>query len=575
MSGFRVSRGIAAIALVSAAALAAACGGGDDGPRRPQTASGGTGAAGGEGGDGGDGDEGGGGAAPGACGNGVVERGEACDGPDLGDATCQRFGFEGGELRCSPDCTADTSGCTGVEACQDGRDNDGDGSADCGDPECEAACADMCAAPVALADPATVTGDTRGHAAVEGGCTAGAPGVAYSFTATTTGFLDVVLTPATDAGLVAVLRGACDDAATERACGGVSAGAGIDNRLTVPVREGDAFYVVVSGANEGQAGAFELAVRSRETVCGDRIQDPAEECDNLLDQPDDGCSDDCRLQATEVEPNDDITSANPYAAPFFASIDPLDDVDVVRVTVPSGPTALIAETADVTSSDCLNGRLDTMIDILDESGAVLVQRDFGGVGHCARAVAPALAAGDYYVRVAANVGPEQRAPYRLDVTLVPEVCGDGDVTYGEQCDDGNTTSGDGCSAACRFELHETEPNDTPAQADAHAAPWLAEISPAGDVDVVTVNVPGSGSTLIATVSDNGTEACMNGRLDSYVEILGDDGATVLASDDDAGAGYCSSATATDLAEGTYHVRVRAADIVPDATFFYRLNVTVL
>ncbi|MGK3962323.1 DUF4215 domain-containing protein [Sorangium sp. So ce118] len=575
MSGFRVSRGLTAIALLSAAAVAAACGGGDDDRPRPQSPSGGAGAAGAAGGGGGGGDGGGGAAAPGACGNGVAEQDEACDGTDLGNATCQSLGFDSGELRCSPECAADTSGCAGVEGCQDGRDNDGDGSADCGDPECEAACADLCAAPVALPDPATVTGDTSGHAVVEGGCAAGSPGVAYTFTATTTGFLDVVLTPTTDAALLAVLRGACDDAATEIACGSPSVGVGTENRLTVPVREGDAFYVVVTGGGEGQTGAFELAMRSRVTVCGDRIQDPAEECDNPVDEPDDGCSDECRLEATETEPNDAIASANPHDDPFFATIDPPGDVDVVHVTVPSGPTALVAETVDVTSSDCLDGRLDTVIEIMDESGALLARRDFGGLGHCARAVAPRLAAGDYYVRVTANVGAEQRAPYRLLVTLVPEVCGDGVATDGEQCDDGNTTAGDGCSAACRFELDETEPNDTPAQAGAHAAPWLAEISPAGDVDVVTVSVPGPSSTLIATVSDNGTEACMTGQLDSYIEILGDDGAAVLASDEDSGAGYCSSASATDLAEGTYHVRVRAAEIVHDATFFYRLNVTVL
>ncbi|WP_437642263.1 DUF4215 domain-containing protein [Sorangium sp. So ce854] len=575
MSRFRVSRGIAAIALLSASAVAAACGGDDDSRPKPQSPSGGAGAAGGVGGGEGGGGEGGGGEGGGACGNGVAELDEACDGADLRGATCESLGFDGGELRCTPGCTADASGCTGVEVCQDGRDNDGDGSVDCGDPECEAACADLCAAPVALADPAFVTGDTSGHAAVEGGCAPGAPGVAYTFTATTTGFLDVVLTPTTDAALLAVLRGACDDPATELACGGASAGPGIENRLTVPVREGDAFHVVVTSASADQAGAFELGVRSRVTLCGDRIQDPAEECDDGNDEPDDGCSEDCRLEATEVEPNDTLATANPYDEPFFATIDGPDDVDVVRVTVPSGPTALVVGTGDVTSSDCLDGRLDTAVEILDESGALIVRREFGGVGHCARAVAPALPAGDYYVRVTARVGPEQRAPYGLSVTLVPEVCGDGDATYGEQCDDGNTTPGDGCSAACRFELHETEPNDTPAQADAHAAPWLAEISPARDVDVVAVSVPGPSSTLIATVSDNGTEACMNGRLDSYIEILGDDGATVLASDDDSGVGYCSSASATGLAGGTYHVRVRAAEIVPDATFFYRLNVTLL
>ncbi|WP_437312406.1 DUF4215 domain-containing protein [Sorangium sp. So ce385] len=569
-----MSRRIAAIALLSAAAVAGACGADDDNRPRPQSPSGGAGAGGGAGSSGG-GDGGRGGEGGGACGDGVAALDEACDGADLRSATCESLGFDGGELRCSPECTADTSGCTGVEACQDGRDNDGDGSADCGDPECEAACADLCAAPVALSDPALVTGDTSGHAAVEGGCAAGAPGVAYTFTATTTGFLDVVLTPETDAALLAVLRGDCDGAGTQLACGAASAGAGIENRLTIPVSEGDAFHVIVTSAIADQAGAFELAVRSRVPACGDRIQDPGEECDDGNDEPDDGCSDECRIEATEAEPNGTIATANPYEEPFFAAIDPPDDVDVVRVTVPTGPTALVAETGDITSSDCLEGRLDTIVEILDESDALIVRRDLGGVGLCARAVAPALPAGDYYVRVTARVGPGQRSPYGLLVTLVPEVCGDGDTTAGEQCDDGNTTPGDGCSAACRFELDEAEPNDAPAQANAHAAPWLAEISPAGDVDVVAVNVPGPSSTLIATVSDNGTEVCATNRLDSYLEILGDDGADVLASDDDSGAGYCSSASVTDLPAGTYHVRVRAADLVRDATFFYRLNVTIL
>ena len=142
MSRFRVSRGITTIALLAAAVVAAASCGGDDDRPRPQSPSGGAGAAGGEGGGGG-GDEGGGGATPGDCGDGVAELDEACDGADLRNATCQSFGFESGELRCSPECTADTSGCAGVEGCQDGRDNDGDGRIDYPrDPGCFAPAAD-------------------------------------------------------------------------------------------------------------------------------------------------------------------------------------------------------------------------------------------------------------------------------------------------------------------------------------------------------------------------------------------------------------------------------------------------
>ncbi|WP_437979060.1 DVUA0089 family protein [Sorangium sp. So ce295] len=577
MSRYRVSRSTMVTALLCAAGVVAACSGDDDASRpRAPSASSGAGAAGG-----GDGGAGSGGGPPGDCGNDVAEQDEACDGPDLRGATCQSVGFDSGEVRCSPECTLDASSCSGVEACQDGRDNDGDDSIDCGDPECEAACADMCAAPVALPDPGTATGDTFGHAAVEGECWPGSPGVAYTFTATITGFLDVVVTPRTDAQLVAELRSACADPSTIVGdCGRPSVGAGIENRLTVPVREGDAFYVIITGADASQAGAFDLGVRSRQTVCGDNIQDPTEQCDNALDQPGDGCSDSCELEPTEVEPNEDIASANTYENPFFAAIgapvDDVPDVDVVRVTVPSGPTVLTAETAAVTSSDCLTGRLDSVIEILDGSGNLIVRRDRGDNGLCARAVAPGLAAGDYYVRVTSVLGSvAETFPYRLDVTLVPEVCGDGTMSAGEQCDDGNTDPLDGCSATCRFELDEAEPNGAPAQANAYADPWLAEIAPAGDVDVIAVTVPGPRSTLHANVIDNGTNACQQGQIDSYIEILGEDGTTVLASDDDSGVGNCSYASLTDLAAGTYYVRVRAASLVPDATFFYRLNVTLL
>ncbi len=45
------------------------------------------------------------------CGNGVVETGEACDGGDLGGATCGSEGFYCGGLSCNLDCTLDTSSC--------------------------------------------------------------------------------------------------------------------------------------------------------------------------------------------------------------------------------------------------------------------------------------------------------------------------------------------------------------------------------------------------------------------------------------------------------------------------------
>ena len=75
------------------------------------------------------------------CGDGVLDPGEACDGGDLGGATCQSQGFDAGTLACDAGCMFDAAGCSkcgdGVldpgEACDDGNDTPGDG--------CDAACA--------------------------------------------------------------------------------------------------------------------------------------------------------------------------------------------------------------------------------------------------------------------------------------------------------------------------------------------------------------------------------------------------------------------------------------------------
>jgi hypothetical protein len=68
-------------------------------------------------------------APPPRCGNGVVEAGEACEPGDLGGATCQSQGYQGGTLACDPaTCELDTSGC---QECGDGRVT--------GDEECDGA----------------------------------------------------------------------------------------------------------------------------------------------------------------------------------------------------------------------------------------------------------------------------------------------------------------------------------------------------------------------------------------------------------------------------------------------------
>ena len=54
------------------------------------------------------------GVAPPTCGNGSIDGNDDCDDPDLGGATCESLGFESGTLACTIGCGLDVSGCTPV-----------------------------------------------------------------------------------------------------------------------------------------------------------------------------------------------------------------------------------------------------------------------------------------------------------------------------------------------------------------------------------------------------------------------------------------------------------------------------
>lgn len=49
-------------------------------------------------------------------------------------------------------------------------------------------------------------------------------------------------------------------------------------------------------------------------------------------------------------------------------------------------------------------------------------------------------------------GYQGDADYALDVSFLPQVCGDNNVVGSETCDDGNTMAGDGCDAMCQVEV---------------------------------------------------------------------------------------------------------------------------
>ncbi|MEZ4301120.1 MAG: pre-peptidase C-terminal domain-containing protein [Polyangiaceae bacterium] len=560
--------------------LVAACGG-EETKKPPISTTSGTTTTdptggGGQGGTGGGGQGGTGGQS--LCGNGTIDPGEQCDGDALGTATCQSEGFDGGTLACAADCTLNVSNCTGAEICGDGKDNDGDGLTDCEERECAPACEDSCLAPIPLTDPADTPGLSAGHAnqltpscAAESGAE-----VAYSITAATTGMLDAILIEDGSATFSLSVRTDCASDASELGCTTTYV-AGQDStlKLSVPVTEGQTLILVVDTEGASSAGTYTLGAQTRPILCGDGIQDSVEACDDANTDAGDGCSPTCTLESNEVEPNDALGQAAPFAAPYFASISPEGDIDFVQIDLPS-PGGIKVSVNGLGEMACSDGSMDSYLTLLDDQGKVLAANDDVVSGSlCSLAAAPGLAAGTYYAKIEASpMSPPDAATFPYELTVTPFACGDGVKDPGEECDDGNLMSGDACTPTCMFTVTETEPNDTIGQSAPYASPWVARIDPDNDIDVISVAVPGPASKLTAkTLSPDGG-FCYPGA-DTYVEILKADG-TVLVFNEDNGT-YCSTATAENLAAGTYYIRVQATPILDDALVYifpYALEVTV-
>jgi cysteine-rich repeat protein len=395
-----------------------------------------------------DGGSGGAGADP-ACGNGTIDPGEECDPGLPASESCEARGFDSGLLGCSAQCTFSTASCSGLESCYDGRDNDGDGLADCADSDCAAVCGDACAAPLVIAENASVSGTTVGHpASIAASCSAAAPSgseVAYQVTVSGDSKLDVALTSEQDLNLS--VRSSCGDLGSELACGG-------QTRLTVDASAGQTYFILVDGASAADAGSYLLQVQTRQEACGDGIRDADEECDDGNTRSSDGCDSDCLLELSESEDNGRRSRADTFDfTPWFAQISPADDVDYFRLSLTATSSTLVAETLDLGDGACAQHTMDPLLEIVDSAfggGNVLASDDDGGQGTCARAIATGLAAGTYYIRARAAAGASPATfPYRLEVSV--GVCGDGDPTLGEGCDDGNLTSGDGCDSHCQVE----------------------------------------------------------------------------------------------------------------------------
>ncbi len=300
-------------------------------------------------------------------------------------------------------------------------------------------------------------------------------------------------------------------------------------------------------------------------ICSDGIDNDG---DTDVDCDDSDCAASCADSCASPTVVGDPTTVNGNTTGHSAKTDP----SCGKPATPTGPEVIYELTAAKTGvlEASLNTSSSLLLSIRTACGNVGTELACSGKG----SVKVAATAGTKYYIAVDGVNASDTGPFVLTAESRTISCGDAHRDGNEECDDGNTTPGDGCSASCTIESDETEPNGTTGTANTLVQPFHASISPSGDIDVVKVVVPSAPSSIIVDTFDYGDGACFQQLLDSFVEIIGTDGTTVLASDDDSGAGLCAHAAVSGLAAGTYYVRVQASSAGSIPTFPYLLNVVV-
>lgn len=479
-----------------------------------------------------------------------------------------------------------------VEECTNGKDDDGDGSVDCLDADCETSCLDACHAPTKLTLTAqqptlTLTALLAGHAdtfapncvlASETG-----PDLGYAITAEKAGVLTVSVASLQDIALS--LRKDCGGPQADVQCRNQT-GAGGAESLVVPVKQGETWFVVVGGAEPGGA-TFDLTASLTSPECGDGVVDAAEDCDDGNQLDDDGCSAKCKLTLCDLnaETIDDglagtlAGSTSGGTSLLQPSCSKLSSPAKEKVfSLRAAHTGRLVATLRSAQNADLN--LSVRTSCASSQGEVAcADGSPGQAGAVERVSLPSVEGQTFYL-VVDGYESAQEGAFELFARTYPLLCGDDRVGPTEQCE--KSLSG-GCGTDCTFDLPpgvpaETEGNNSPAEATPLQGEIVGKISPSGDTDWyrVTLGAPGS---LKASIDDNGKGGCaaggdLEGGLDSELRLYAADGVALLASSDNApGRGLCSQIDA-GLAAGTYYLQVRASTSgSPEQVFSYKLTAT--
>jgi len=189
------------------------------------------------------------------------------------------------------------------------------------------------------------------------------------------------------------------------------------------------------GARELQPGTYFARITTSKTtsadytfvarpvsVCGDNVVSGSEECDDGNTSSVDGCSQQCKLDATlEMEPNDAPAQANALTPPakVGAGFDSGSDADYFRFTL-AAPAAVTIRTTDWRGGTYCS-TVDTQIELLTADGTLIASNDDVQGGFCSRidpasqAAVGRLAAGSYLVHV--RQGFSGTEPYYLLTVL--------------------------------------------------------------------------------------------------------------------------------------------------------------
>jgi cysteine-rich repeat protein len=475
------------------------------------------------------------------CGDGLAEGAEPCDGDDLGTATCTTVpgGFDAGTLACNATCDGwNTSACVewcgnGVlnpgEVC-DGTDLDGN---DCttvpgGFAEGTLACNATCGGFVTTGCVrACGNGVLNGTEACDGDDFGGVTCASLGFH-----------------GGPLVCSATCDEILVS-ACNPTPAVCGDGVAELVEYCDGADLGGYTSCAQIGFSGGT--------LACGPDCRFDVTGCTGdmcaLQDWYNDGYCDLCEYWGGTVDP-DCATVCHAADLTCGSYVDALLGAS----------TCLVSQgTEDPDCGTCGDGTLDPSLEYCDGSDLGDLTGDCGELG---------FASGTFTCASGCN----------FDTTAcVPAVCGNGVLEGLEQCDDASTLAGDGCDATCHLEtLAESEANGTWQTADGPVTGYIlftGSISPAYDLDYLRIDLPVA-ATLTAMQLDNAAGDCANSVIDSELRLYASNGTTQLMLGEDIDAdNWCGGLQATNLAAGTYYLRVAASQAyAASSTFAYTVAV---